>query len=155
MNKTRKVILTALASAGIALAAAPAFAFKGDCGGGGYGYMMDDGGTRAERMKERMELRHERLRKDLKLTAAQEPAWKTFSEQAGPKEIMTKDDWAAMEKMNSPERMEAMLKFSKQRQETMGERLAALKTFYATLTPEQQKVFDKHSSGSMGGKSRR
>lgn len=153
MNKTRKIIVTALASAGIALAAAPAFAFKGGYGCGG-GYMMDDG-PRAERMKEYMELRHERLHKDLKLTAAQEPAWKAFTEQAGPKQVMTQEDWAAMEKMNAPERMEAMLKFSKQRQEAMGERLAALKTFYATLTPEQQKVFDKHSSGPMGGKGRR
>lgn len=150
MNKTRKIIVTALASAGIALAAAPAFAFKGDCGG----HMMGDG-PRTERMKEYMEFRHERLHKDLKLTAAQEPAWKAFSEQAGPKQVMTKEDWAAMEKMNAPERMEAMLKFSKQRQEAMGERLAALKTFYATLTPEQQKVFDQHFSGPMGGKSRR
>lgn len=154
MNKTRKIIVAALASAGIALAAAPAFAFKGDCGGGGHGYMMDDG-PRAERMKEYMEFRHERLRKELKLTAAQEPAWKAFSEQAGPKQFMTKDDWAAMEKMNAPERMEAMLKFSKKRQEAMSERLEALKTFYATLTPEQQKIFDKHASGPMNSKNRR
>jgi len=48
-----------------------------------------------------------------------------------------------------------MLEMSKQHQAYMAERLEAMKTFYAVLTPEQQKVFDAHHAGPRGGKGRR
>jgi Spy/CpxP family protein refolding chaperone len=34
----------------------------------------------------------------------------------------------------------------------MEQHLQALNTFYATLTPEQKKVFDQHAMQAMGGK---
>lgn len=156
MNTTRKMIVTALACAGIALGAGPAMAYKGDCGPMGYGGpMMGEGGPKAERMQERMAARQEQLHKDLKLTPAQEPAWKTFTEKSGPKADWKRPDPEAMNKLTAPERMEKMMEFSKQHQAAMGERLEAMKTFYAVLTPEQKKVFDEHHAGPRSGKGRR
>ena len=155
MNNARKIIVTLLAAA--ALGAGPAMAYKGgDCGPMGYG--MKDG-PKAERMKERMQERHqarqEQLHKDLKLTAAQEPAWKAFTENSGPQADWKFPDRDAMDKLTAPERMEKMLEMSKQHQAYMAERLEAMKTFYAVLTPEQKKVFDEHHAGPRNGKGKR
>ncbi|HEY0584631.1 MAG TPA: Spy/CpxP family protein refolding chaperone, partial [Pseudoduganella sp.] len=43
----------------------------------------------------------------------------------------------------APERMEKRIEMAKARLARMESNLAATKTFYATLTPEQQKVFDE------------
>lgn len=151
MNTTRKIIVTLLAAT--ALSAGPALAYKGaDCGPMGYG--MKDG-PKAERMQERHQARQEQLHKDLKLTAAQEPAWKAFTEKSGPQAGWKYPDRDAMAKLTAPERMEKMLEMSKQHQTYMAERLEAMKTFYAVLTPEQRKVFDEHHAGPRGGKGKR
>ena len=39
-----------------------------------------------------------------------------------------------------------MLDYSRKHQERMAQHVTALKTFYATLTPEQQKVFDEQQA---------
>lgn len=156
MNTQRKWIVTLLATA--AFAAGPALAYKGgDCGPMGYG-MMD--GAKAEPMKERMQQRHqqqqERLHQALKLTAAQEAAWKAYIEKSGPPADWKFPDREAMAKLTAPERLEKMLEMSRQHQAHMAERLEAMKTFYAQLTPEQKQVFDAHHAvGPMGGKGRR
>ena len=49
---------------------------------------------------------------------------------------------SAMAKLTSPERMEIMVERMKERENQMAAQLNALKTFYATLSPEQQKIFD-------------
>jgi protein CpxP len=95
-----------------------------------------------EKMKAAMEKHQAQLHAKLKLSAAQEPAWKTFIAANTPAAMPTPPDRKEMEKLTTPERMEKMMERSKQHQEKMQERLAALKTFYAVLTPEQQKVFD-------------
>jgi Spy/CpxP family protein refolding chaperone len=48
--------------------------------------------------------------------------------------------------------MEKMIALSKERTARMEQHLQALNTFYATLTPEQKKVFDQHAMQAMGGK---
>lgn len=95
-----------------------------------------------EKMKAGMEKYQTQLHAKLKLSAAQEPAWKTFVAAHNPAAMPTPPDRKEMEKLTTPERMEKMMERSKQHQEKMQEHLAALKTFYAVLTPEQQKVFD-------------
>ena len=50
------------------------------------------------------------------------------------------EDWT---KLKAPERAEKMLELSKARQVVMAEHVAALKTFYALLTPKQQKIFEE------------
>jgi protein CpxP len=94
------------------------------------------------------------LHTKLKLTEAQEPAWKTFTAATAPGAIPAMPDRQSMAKMTAPERMEKMLDLSKQRQAKMESHLAALKTFYAALTPDQQKIVDA-SHARMHGKNMR
>ncbi len=96
--------------------------------------------------REGKEKRLEALKTDLKLDAAQEAAW---TEWAGKIKGNNKDreenrkmveSWASLP---VPDRMEKMLAFSKEHIARQEELLAATKTFYATLSPEQRKTFDK------------
>lgn len=98
-----------------------------------------------EKRKEGMEKRRAHFHDALKLTPAQEPAWKTFTEATKKPEHKAKQDRKAMEAMSAPARMEMMLNHSQERMAMMQKHLAAVKTFYAVLTPEQQKTFDKMS----------
>lgn len=101
---------------------------------------------RSERMQEYMAKRQTELHAKLKLSATQEPAWKTYTASMTPPSMEQRQaqrpDRAAMQSMPAPQRMEAMLERMKQNQTRMESHLAALKTFYAVLTPEQQKTFD-------------
>lgn len=107
------------------------------------------GGNRAERMAKYQARLHDKL----KLTAAQEPAWATFTAASAPKKPM--GDWKAkreaMARLSAPERMEQWIAMSKERIADQESRLAALKTFYAVLTPEQKKVFDDSVPGGKDG----
>jgi protein CpxP len=105
----------------------------------------------AEKMKAGMAKHLAEMHDKLKLSAAQEPAWKTFTDAVTPGAMPVHPDRAAMEKLTAPERMEKMLALSKERQVKMETRLAALKTFYAVLTPEQKKIVDA-SHGHMRGR---
>lgn len=109
---------------------------------GGRPMSAEDRAKFQERMKERMAKREAELRDKLKLTAAQEPAWKTFTEKMKPGNPPARPDRAEMEKLTAPERMEKALAMMKEREKRMTERVAAVKEFYVVLTPEQQKVFD-------------
>ncbi|PZN69369.1 MAG: hypothetical protein DM484_29850 [Candidatus Methylumidiphilus alinenensis] len=101
---------------------------------------------KCEHWKEGKEKRLETLKSDLKLTASQEAAWtewagKIKGDRKGWEE--KRKDFESLENLPAPQRLEKMLEFSKEhiaKQETV---LAATKTFYAVLTPEQQQVFDK------------
>lgn len=95
-----------------------------------------------ERMKERMAKRQAELHDKLKLTAAQGPAWKSFTEKMKPANPPARPDRAEMDKLTAPERMERGLAMMKEREKIMADRLTAVKEFYAVLTPEQQKVFN-------------
>ena len=107
------------------------------------------GGNPAERMAKYQARLHDKL----KLTAAQEPAWATFTAANAPNKPM--GDWKAkheaMAKLSAPERMEQWIALSKERIASQESRLASLKTFYAVLTPEQKKVFDDSVPGGKDG----
>lgn len=77
----------------------------------------------------------------LKLTAAQEPAWQAFVAAVTPT-LPTPGSHAAAASMTTPERIDQHLAMAKQHIAAMETRAAATKTFYAQLTPEQQKTFD-------------
>lgn len=105
-----------------------------------------------EHRGERMERHQRRLLEALKLSPEQAIAWKKFVASAGPipmsREAYGSEDWTTL---TSPERAEKMLDMMRMRQARMGEHVAALKEFYAVLTPEQQKIFDDfHGSGRRG-----
>lgn len=107
------------------------------------------------------EKRLETLKSDLKLNANQEAAWtewvgKMKGDHAGWEEKRKNEEsWASLP---APERMEKMLAFSKEHIARQEVRLAATKAFYATLSPEQRKTFDKdfnfehHGRFGKGGK---
>ena len=72
----------------------------------------------------------------------QEKAWKTFIAQGKEMRPKGHPDRLAFAGLSAPQRMEKMLGKMHEREERMGKMLTALKTFYATLTPQQQKIFD-------------
>jgi periplasmic protein CpxP/Spy len=92
------------------------------------------------------EKRLETLKSDLKLKQDQEAAWtewagKIKGDHAGWEEKHKNEQlWASLP---VPDRMEKMLAFSKGHIARQEVHLAATKTFYATLTPEQRLIFDK------------
>ena len=104
----------------------------------------------------RMEKRSAELKAKLKLTPAQEGAWTTFTAAMKPPVGMTthRPDPAEMAKLSTPERIDKMkaLRAQHQTEKTaaMDQRGEAIKTFYATLTPEQKKVFDANTMSDQG-----
>ncbi|MCK9394531.1 MAG: Spy/CpxP family protein refolding chaperone [Methylobacter sp.] len=92
------------------------------------------------------EKRLDTLKSELKLNPNQEPAWaewvdKTKGDRKGWEEMSKNaESWSSL---SAPERMERMLTFSKEHIARQEARLAATKTFYATLSPEQRQIFDK------------
>ena len=103
------------------------------------------------RMQARMDKHHAALKAKLKLAAAQEGAWTTFTSAMKPaSDMMAKHrDHAELAKLPTPERIDKMKALHTQHMTdmaaTMDQRGAATKAFYATLTPEQKKVFDENT----------
>lgn len=103
--------------------------------------------------------RQAKLHDTLQITPAQEPAWAAFVAAMKPEGTARAawDERAAMRTLPAPQRMEKAIEMSKQRTAMMEQRLGALKTFYAALTPAQQKLFDEqrmhggHKRHHMGG----
>jgi periplasmic protein CpxP/Spy len=112
-----------------------------------------------EKMKAKMEKRQADLKEKLKITAAQEGAWTTFTAAMKPPAGMMgqRPDRAAMEKLTTPERIDKMKAMRTEHQATMNaamdQRAEATKTFYGALTAEQKTVFDKEimRGGRHGG----
>lgn len=99
------------------------------------------------KMQERMDEHAKRMHDALKITPAQEGAWQAYM--SAMKSAMPQRgqfDHAAMKDMPAPQRMEKRIEMAKAHIARMESALAATRTFYATLTPEQQKVFDEKSS---------
>jgi protein CpxP len=88
------------------------------------------------------------LKTKLKITPAQEGAWTTFTAAMKPSGAMSanRPDRAEMDKLTTPERIDKMQALHTQRMADMNTEMTkrndATKTFYATLTGEQKKVFD-------------
>ncbi|MBP3979377.1 Spy/CpxP family protein refolding chaperone [Acidovorax sp. JG5] len=121
-------------------------------------------GDRQERRQAHMAQRIDALKAQLKLTPAQEPAWTAFTTAMQPAERPARLDRTMdrkeMEKLTTPERIDRMRALRAQHAAEADRRGEATKTFYAALTPEQQKTFDAqaqrmhgmHSKGGHGGK---
>lgn len=94
------------------------------------------------------------LHDKLKLTAAQEPAWNAFIARTAPPqrpEDMKRPDRREEARLPTPERLEHQLARLQGAEKFLTARLEAVKSFYAVLTPEQQKVFDAaHRHGGFG-----
>lgn len=108
---------------------------------------------RAERhaqMQKRMAERQAALKAELKLTPEQEPAWNAFIARTQPQAGAmprqgTREDWS---KLTTPQRLDKMQALKAERDAAMAKRVDAIKSFYAVLNADQQKVFDsKHQGG--------
>jgi Spy/CpxP family protein refolding chaperone len=135
-----------LAGATIIAVSTGAYARGGDCGFGD-GPMMGRDGVKFEKMRER---HLASLHDELKLTAQQEAAWKKFTASQPKIDKSARLDSEEMDKLSAPQRMEKMLEHMRAMEKDMTTHLAALKEFYAVLTPEQQKVFDDEMPGRGG-----
>lgn len=104
--------------------------------------------NRMERMQKRMAEHQAQLKDSLKITPAQEAAWSAFVARTAPEprqaRDMSREDWS---KLTTPERLDKMQALHAQRDAEMAKRIDATKSFYAALTPEQQKVFDSQRHG--------
>ena len=108
---------------------------------------------RLERMERHRSERLANLKEALKITPEQEAAWAAFVARTGPAETsgqrMTREDWS---KLTTPERLDRMTARKAERDALMTKRMDATRSFYAALTPEQQKIFDERGMGpGMGG----
>ncbi|MBI1175031.1 MAG: hypothetical protein GC139_07165 [Sideroxydans sp.] len=104
---------------------------------GGPGMGRDSG--RMEQMRERHQAAvHDKL----KLSTDQEKAWRTFVAKGKELRPQKRPDPLEFAGLTAPQRMEKMLERMREREGRMEEMLGALKTFYAVLTPPQQKIFD-------------
>lgn len=167
-----KSVLKPLLLASI-LATASVAAFSQAPGAGPGGGMMGPGARMHEgmdhpgmgkmnpaRMQARMEKRQAVLKAMLKLTPAQEGAWTAFTAAVKPPAgMMAKHpDPVEMAKLTTPERIDKMKALRTQHMTEMNavadKREEATKTFYAALTPEQQKVFDTASARHFGPRGR-
>ena len=101
------------------------------------------------RMQQKMAERQAVFKTELKLTPEQEPAWNAFvartQPQARPARDHTREDWS---KLTTPQRLDKMQALKAERDAAMAKRTDAIKSFYAALNADQQKVFDsKFMSG--------
>lgn len=112
-----------------------------------------DGKERHERHQAHMAKRMAALKDQLKLTPAQEPAWTAFTAAMKPGERPAHLERKEMDKLTTPERIDRMRALRSQHAAEADHRGEATKTFYAALTPEQQKTFDAqaHHGPRMGG----
>lgn len=103
-----------------------------------------DGHRDPAKMEQMMAKRMDGLKAALKLTPAQEGSWSTFAGTMKPTGAMAAmmPDHDAMAKLTTPERIDKMKAMRATHTAEMDKRADATKTFYATLTPEQQKTFD-------------
>jgi protein CpxP len=98
------------------------------------------------------------LKVELKITANQENAWKTFTDkarkQAETMPAQRAQMFAHMQATDqpAPERLAQRTEFARQRIANMETMTAAVKDLYAVLTPEQKKIADGLlARGPMGG----
>ncbi|MDT0136602.1 Spy/CpxP family protein refolding chaperone [Acidovorax sp. PRC11] len=96
-----------------------------------------------EQREARRAQRTEALRQKLQITPAQQPAWDAFTAAMRPQG--PRPDMAGMAQLTTPERIDRMKALRAQHNAAADRRDEAVKTFYAALTPAQQKVFDQES----------
>lgn len=122
-----RIFQTMLVALGLALASVTVYANQD------WGHKHDS----SARFEKHMSMLHD----SLKLTKDQEAAWNEFTGKMKPVPIEKHDrqDWMHM---SAPDRLDHALDRLKARETELAGRAAAVRTFYAVLTPDQQKIFD-------------
>jgi len=102
---------------------------------------MHRGHMNPEKWQHKRAERAQALKQKLQLTDAQQPAWDAFQKAMQP-QAHARLDRTELRKLTTPERIDRMRALREQRAAEADQRGQAVKTFYAQLTAEQQKVFD-------------
>jgi protein CpxP len=149
MNTLRKTLLTGLA----------ALSLGGAMLGAQAQTQAPDSHPKAQLSKEERQARHAefaakraqrvaKLHDELKITPSQENAWNAFVASMKPAQRADgqRGDRAAWANLSAPERAQKMIERQKARTVFMEQRLSALNSFYAVLSPEQKKVFDEKAA---------
>jgi periplasmic protein CpxP/Spy len=152
MKRNARTLLSLATALALASGATLALAQPGfGPGHGACGHMGE--GRHGAQFEQRMNRHHERhqtaLKAALKLTSDQESAWTKFTESTRPDfKGMPHHNSAEWDALSTPQRLEKMQALRAERDKQMDRHIEAVKQFYATLTPEQQKVFDQqHGAG--------
>ena len=101
---------------------------------------------------ERREKKLQELKVFLQLQGNQEAAWSNFyaeMQKTMKKPLRMKPE--ELEKLTTPERIEKMKAMKAERDSLFNQRIAAVTTFYSSLNPQQQKVFDAQALASIKG----
>jgi hypothetical protein len=104
-----------------------------------------DRAQRVERMEARRTQRLAELKQKLKLDASQEGAWTNFTaaqQRPARPAGQARMDRAEFAKLTTPQRLEHMQARQAERSARFAQRAEATRSFYATLSPAQQKTFD-------------
>lgn len=110
------------------------------------------------KVQEMVAKRQAALKAKLNLSSSQEAAWATYvaamqppadlGQRMGPEaRKKMRDEWA---ELTTPQRIDKMNQMRAQRDAEMAQRGDAIKSLYAALTPEQQKIFDASSMRHRG-----
>jgi Spy/CpxP family protein refolding chaperone len=105
---------------------------------------------RQAKMAEFAAKRTARLHNELKITPAQENAFRTYIAAMKPQAMQARGERASFKELSGPARMEKMIAMQKQRIAEMEARMPAVNALYAVLTPEQKKVFDEQGMHHRG-----
>ena len=155
MTTFRKNLLSALAALSLGAAALGAHAQTqalDQPGQGRYGHAasQEQRAAFAAKRAEFAAKRTAKLHDELKITPAQESAWNAFVASMKPAAHGQRADRAALAGLSAPQRMARHIERQKQRTAAMEQRLGAMNSFYAVLTPEQKKTFDDKAARLQG-----
>ena len=150
-----KPVFKPLLLAGLMAAAVAALAQPGPgAGGPGAGGPGASNPEFRERMQDRaqrhMDRRTSDLKAKLKLSTEQEGAWASYVATMKPPAPAAHPNRAEMDKLTTPERLDKMREWRKQREAEMDKRDDATRAFYATLNDEQKKIFDANTGRPAG-----
>jgi hypothetical protein len=149
--------LTALALVALGLAASAQTTAPAAGGSSATTPMAREGHGRMDpaKMRERMVKRLDALKQKLQLSSAQEANWTAFVTALKPNQVQ-RPDRAELAKLSTPDRIDRMRELRATRMAEMDKRGDATKTFYATLSADQKKVFDDETARrghqGMGGR---
>ena len=144
MNTIRKHLLTAIAALSLGAAALGAQAqaqAPNQPAEGRYGHAANQE-QRAAKRAEFAARRAAKLHDELKITPAQESAWSAFVASMKPQPRGERPDRTAQARLTAPQRLAQHIEMQKRRTAAMEQRLGAVNSFYAVLSPEQKKTFD-------------
>jgi len=122
------------------LAVSPAYAHEGaddaHCDRAGHSHWQHQ--DRSEFIAQHQAQLHDQL----KLSASQEANWASYIENTKPPEHPDRQQWEALSKLPTPERLDRILALKTEQLKKLEARNQAVKSFYATLTDDQKKIFD-------------